>query len=363
MSNRASYTLRPRCYRSDKNGAIGEDISTLILDGLVKVDADAETPMTFTARTDGAGAIPAFSYVAPFLTVEWYDPELGVQSITEQVGLYVVMPPGETHTAVQAVGRIEGRDPTWVLKQDTLPTGLNVAAGANVVTTVKGLLTGAGFTRENIPAKSNTFLKKRAYEPGTSRLDAINDMLFRIGYYSLFADRQGILSSRPFRPLSREEPARRISSANGDVVNVVNLDPDPERLANRVTVIKTDAADDPLVVTRTNARPDSPVSTVNLGMVLGKKIEASNLDTTAELDALALKILEEGASMLTRIEVDTIPDPRFEVRDVVHVVISRDDGTLVADGRWWSDEVSCPFTPQAGAMKWRLNKLIEFEGV
>jgi hypothetical protein len=360
--NRASYTLRPCCYLADKNGAIGADVSTLILDGLVKVDADAETPMTFTARTDGAGAIPAFSWVAPFLTVEWYDPEIGVQSITEQVGLYVVLPPGETHTAVQAVGRIEGRDPTWVLKQDTLPTGLNVAAGANVVTTVKGLLTGAGFTRENIPAKSNTFLKKRAYEPGTSRLDAINDMLFRIGYYPLWCDRSGVPTSRPFRTLSNEEPARRISSANGDVVRTVEIDPDPERLANRVTVIKSDASEDPIVVTVSNNRADSPVSIPNLGMTIGKKIEASNIDTVAEATALAMKTLEEGAAVFTRLSVSTIPDPRFEVRDVVHAVISRDDGHLIADGRWFCDEVSLGFTPGQGAQTWRIGKLVPFEG-
>lgn len=360
MPNYASYRLKPRCYRSDLNGGIGEDVSALILSGTVKVDSDAEVPMVFTAQTTDSDAFPAFSFVAPFLTVEWFDPDVGGWvSITEQVGLYVVMPPGETHTAAQGMGRIEGRDLCWRLKQDSTAGG-SYAAGANVIDGVVSDLTSRGFTRVNIPASSRTFAKKRAYDPGTDWLTSINDRLYRAGYYPLWFDRQGVPTSRPYRTLGKEEPARTISSANGDVVNVVTLDTDAERLCNRVTVIRNDGAGDPIFTTKTNSRMDSPVSTVNLGLTLGKVIEASNLETQADADALALRTLEEGASVLTRLAVDTIPDPRFDVRDVVELAIVRDDGTSVAGGKWRSDEVSIGFVPGAGAMNWRLNRLRPF---
>jgi hypothetical protein len=360
MPNFATYSLIPHCYRSDKNGAIGEDVSALILSGSVTVDADAEVPMTFTAQTTDPDAFPAFSWLAPFLTVSWWNPDDGDVSITEQVGLYQIMPPGETHTAVQGMGRIEGRDPCWLLKQWTTTSATNYAAGANVIASVVSALNARGFDRVNIPASSRTFTKKRAYDPGTDWLTIINDLLYRAAHYPLFFDRQGVPSSRPYRTLGKEEPARTISSRNGDVVNVVTLDTDPERLCNRVVVIRNDAAGDPIYLVRTNARADSPVSTVNLGITIGKTIEASNLETSAEAEALAMKTLEEGASVLTRLSVDTIPDPRFDVRDVVELSIVRDDGSAVADGKWRSDEVEIGFVPGQGAMRWRLNRLRPF---
>jgi hypothetical protein len=316
--------------------------------------------MTFAAETTDPDAFPAFSYLAPFLTVEWWDPDEGAfVSITEQVGLFIVMPPGETHTNVRPMGRIEGRDLCWRLQQDT-SAGASYAAGANVIGSIVTDLAARGFNRTNIPASSRTFTKRRAYDPGTDWLTSINDRLFRAGYYPLAMDRQGVPTSRPYRTLGKEEPARTISSANGDVVETITLDTDPERLCNRCTVIRNDAAGDPIYLTRTNSRADSPVSTVNLGLTLGKTIEASNLETSAEAEALALKTLEEGASVLTRLAVSTIPDPRFEVRDVVKLAIVRDDGSTVASGYWRVDEVELGFVPGQGAQRWRCNKLHRF---
>jgi hypothetical protein len=348
MPNFASYTLKPRCYRADRNNRLGEDVSTLILDGTVTVNADDETPMSFSGTVTDPAAIPAFTWFAPFLTVSWWDPEQIDQAIVEQVGLFIALPPGETHTAAQGMGRIEGRDPTWWLKQATMASGASYAAGANVVDSVKADLAALGFTRANIPAKANTFSKKKAFDPGTPWLDSINDRLHRCGCYPLWCDRQGVPTSRPIRKLYREEPVRRIESANGDVVNTVTLDTDTDRLCNRVTVVRNDAAGDPLFSTKTNSRADSPVSTVILGITIGKVIEASNIDTQAEADALALKTLEEGASVLTRLSVDVVPDPHFDVRDVVRLDIRRDDGTVVADGKWLCDQIEIGFTPRQG---------------
>jgi hypothetical protein len=372
MPNYASVTLRPRCYRSTQNGGLLDDVSSFVIDGTVRVDADAETPMTFAATVTDPSAFPALTWIAPTLTVEWWDPnENATVSITEQVGVYIVMPLGESHTANQGIGRIDGRDGTWVLKAAATQFGLGIASGTNVVTAVKSRLSSAGFTRSNIPAHPATFPKKVAPDAGTPLLDLVNGWLHRIGYDPLWFDRQGVPTSAPYRSPRKEQPARTISSANGDVVNTVTLDTDIGRLCNRVTVVRNDADGDPVFVTKTNDRADSPVSTVSLGLLIAKTIEASNIDSQAVADALATKTLEQGASVWTRLAVDTIPDPRFDVRDVIELDVRRDDGTVIADGRWYSDEVELPFRPsdpsssgggtqEGRPMRWRLNRLLPF---
>ena len=41
--------------------------------------------------------------------------------------------------------------------------------------------------------------------------------------------------------------------------------------------------------------------------------------------------------------------------------IERDEGTDVASGKWFVDQVQIGFTPGQGAMNWRCNKLVVFE--
>ena len=354
----------PQCYLADKNNRMGDEITAYVNRGQVSLDANNDVPMTVDIELNRTDIVSGFTWVAPFVAITYWDRTLETDvTIREQVGLYIVMPPGESHTAGAGVANITGYDPTWVLQQSVLANGYTAQKGENVVKAMRSLVQDAGFTRVNIPAKSNTFRKKRAYDPGVTRLEVLNDMAMRIGYYPMWADRQGVISSAYIRSLIKEEPSRTISSNDGHVVDVVTIEQDAERLCNRVVVYKASTNDDdaPILVTMENQRPESPVSTVNLGIILGKKIEGSNIDTIAEAKALARQTLEEGASVLTRLSVSTLPDPRFGVRDVITAVITRDDGKKVARGMWWVDQVSIGFTPQDGAQTWRLNRLEEWE--
>jgi hypothetical protein len=364
MVKQGSYRLKPRAYLSDKNNGAGDGISTLILDGTVKVNANNDIPMSFTGTMMDPNSINDFAWIAPYLTLDYNDQELGLVSQTEQQGLFIVMPPGETHTSVDGTGSIVAYDPCWILKQNTIPNALNFTTGQNIVTSIKSVITGAGFAanRVSIPAKGNNFGKDRSFDPGTPRLDIINELLMLVGYYPLATDRFGIFNSRGFRTLQKEEPIHKISSALGDVVDTVTLDPDPERLCNRCSVSKNDAAGDPVWYTKDNTRLDSPVSIPNMdGVVFGKKIEASNVDTLEEAKALVQKTLEEGASYVKRITVATLPFLEWDIRDVVHLVIFSDSGLEIASDRWWVDSLEVNFVPNARPMVWTCNKLFKFD--
>jgi hypothetical protein len=359
--------LAPQCYLSTKNNDLGDEITPYVKSGKVSLDANNDVPMSLDMDLNREGIVPGFTWIAPFLSITYYDRELEADVVVrEQVGLFLVMPPGESHTAGSGTVNLTGYDPTWILQQSILPDGYTAQKGKNVVKAMREIVAGANFDRVNIPSKSNTFRKRRSYDPGTSRLEVLNDMAMRIGYYPLETDGQGVISSGYIRTLIKEHPARTISTANGDVVDTVTLEQDAERLCNRVVVFKADTNEDDdedtrILAVMENRRAKSPVSIDNLGIVLGKKIEGSNIDTAAEAKALARKTLEEGASVLTRLSVSTLPDPRFRARDVIRAEISRDDGTVVADGNFWVDQVTIGFTPNDGAMTWRLNRLEEWE--
>ena len=50
----------------------------------------------------------------------------------------------------------------------------------------------------------------------------------------------------------------------------------------------------------------------------------------------------------------------FTVQSIIELDIQRDDGYLVADGRWWWDELAMSFRDDNGTATWRLNRLQPF---
>jgi hypothetical protein len=163
------------------------------------------------------------------------------------------------------------------------------------------------------------------------------------------------------QPRSKVEPRRTIASADGEVVGVVEIETDAERLCNRVTVIGQDPTRDvPIVVTKENRRADSPASIQNLGFVKARLIEGSNIDTAAEATDLANTALEEGASVERRVSLATTPDPEFGFHETVRLAVSRDDGTEVLGGTWWWDQLRLGFGPSQMPQTWRLNKLVPY---
>jgi hypothetical protein len=359
LPNAGRYKVKGELYRSDRRGGLGEDLTAQVIGGEVSVDVAAEVPTTFTAQLLDPGAVPAFGWVRPFLRLSWWDPTTGEDAgVREPLGCFQVMPPGETHTAAMGTGTLDGRDGCWLLKQGALGGNKTYAVGDNVVAAVVALVEGAGF-KTHIPAAANTFRKKRTYDAGTPTLDVVNDLLMRVAYYPLWFDRDGVATSRKIRPRQKTRMRRTISSANGDVVGVVEIATDPERLCNRATCIVNDPdVEHTVFVTKSNHRASSPVSIENLGFVKAKVIEGMNVDSEAEALDLVNQALEDGASVQTRVSLATLPDAGFGFHETIWLEVARDDGTDVLSGSWWWSDLRIGFTPSQQPMVWTLNKLI-----
>ena len=359
--NAGRYKVKGELYLSDRTGTIGDDLTDQVIGGEVNVDVTAEVPMTFSAQLLDPGVVPAFAWVRPFLHLIWWNPDTGQdEGLREPLGCFQVMPPGEHHTAAMGTGTIDGRDGCWLLKQSALGGNKTYHVGDNVIASVVALVQAAGF-KTHIPGAANGFTKKRTYEVGTPTLDVINDLLMRCAYYPLWFDRHGVAMSRKIQPRQKTQMRRTIASSNGDVVGVVDIETDPERLCNRATCVVNDPDRPNLFVTKTNNRASSPVSVPNLGFVKAKLIEGSNVDSVAEATALVNQALEDGASVATRVALSTLPDPGFGFHETIWLDIARDDGAQIVTGSWWWDKIQIGFTPRQQPQVWSLNKLVAWE--
>jgi hypothetical protein len=362
MPRVGNVQIKPTLWRATKLNEFREDITRYVSSGRVTYDEDRAIKMSFAVKVSDPEVIdPYRDFLAPVLTLVYPDGEV----ITEQVGLYAVAPPKQSASTQLTRGDLDGRDLTWLLSVDTLTAPYTVTAGTNRIEAVRIVLNAMGLTRHVIADSPLTFDSDTTWPPDTSKLDLVNDILGGTGFYTLYMLRDGYLASMPWRDMESVQPAVSYATpALGKVrvIRTVEIDPDPGRIVNQVTVIRDDPAKDPLIAFGVNDNPASPVSTVTLGITIGRTIKDQNIASQSEADKLVARTLQEAASVYTRLKLTTTPDPSRNPHEVYELAISNAAG-IVAEGVWWCTGWSVGFTPSDGPMTHDLNKLVPYRTV
>ena len=363
MRRAGSVQITPRLYRATITGEIREDISSIVTSGKVTYDQDRDIQMSFSSLVRDPSAIEGYQdFLAPYLTLTYSDG----YSITEPLGLYVAVPPKRDAMPQFTRGTIDGRDLTWLLASDTVDGPYTITAGTNRVEAVRAILDGMGL-RHSIPDTALTFAGDETWAPGTRKLRLVNDVLLGTNMYAIYMRRDGWLTSMAGQRLSSVEPAVRYAAPAEDRVRVVrsqSIEPDMSKVFNKITVVRDDPSKTALYAVAINDDPESPVSTTSLGMTLAppEPIRNQHIATQAEADALALRYLEEAASVYTKITLNTTPDPSRNPHEVYELAVSNRAGA-VAEGKWWCGGWQIGFTPADGPMRHDLRKLVPFEAV
>lgn len=356
-AQRGVVALVPTLYRCDSSGAVLADLTDLVTGGKVTCNLDAPQPLVFTATLRLPLALTPFvDYVQPWLQVGWADGTV----IRAPIGFYAVPPPPKTHQSGYSLATIDGRDLTWLLASRTFRDGYSVGAGANLASALQSVVTGAGITRQTIPASSATAASAISWPPGTTRLKVANDLAAGLGWYDLSTDTAGYVTSQPALALDQVGVSAIYSSGAGSrVVGQIDETPDLSRLANVVTVRRVQANSPTLSSTAVNSSPANPTSTAVIGE-WARTFDEPGLADQVTADALARRYLSEGASYSRGLRLRTAPDPTAGVHDVVALEASNPDG-VVATGAWWRRGWVLGFTPKDGPMEHTLNRVEAYQ--
>lgn len=147
---------------------------------------------------------------------EWVQPlrhrvrvEATINSETMPLGMYMI--DMEDHAYRQRRGRHEITllDQLQSPQQTKLIAPYAVGKGANIVQTAVNVLAACGETRVAVTPSTATLSAPLVWEPATSRLQVINDLLAAAGYWGLRTDASGYFVFAPYvlpenRPVVRE---------------------------------------------------------------------------------------------------------------------------------------------------------------
>ena len=213
-----------------------------------------------------------------------------------------------------------------VIAEDTVEDRYSVPAGMPIIGRVVTLIQSTGETRIAVTDSAVTLTSGLTWEPGTSKLTIINDLLQAAGYWSLWCDGGGLFRVEPYvdpasRPVAHTFEHGEASIYYPDWTH----DQDLASVPNRVVAWREgDDEEPPLIGISTNEDPESAYSYQARGRWITHVEEGVEAETQQVIDQFAARKLRDLMSPVSRLEVG-------------HGMIPLDPNNLVefipADGR------------------------------
>jgi hypothetical protein len=229
------------------------------------------------------------------------------------MGTFLLAQPSRDVDTVGKPISTDGYD--WLLKLTEAKSSARVASTDFAgVTTYYGLITSllsaAGFTSANIAYDTRVLPTPFEWEPGTSYLQMINDLLAGLNFTPLVVDAFGVPTSKAYVDPGKASPIWQYVRDNTSVIidesTIVELD--VFDLPNQWSGDVSEPEQTPLVYVKTNAEPSSPYSTVNRGRIITRVLTSQELGKPADLaslQAIVDRIAAEASQQYEQIEFST----------------------------------------------------------
>lgn len=301
---------------NNNNVKIGE---VPMLSGAVRFNslAQIKRTATFSLQEEDGRAIDYLNHrIRPVMLLGQAEHPLGV---------FLLPSPARKVRGLSVYRDIAGYDVTQILLEDRFTGRYYLPAGTEYIEAVKRIVNSAGLPNLTIPVSTAVLTRDREYQAGTSKLDAINELLRECNYTSLWADAAGQLRAAPYVQPSLRQPD---ISYLDDGQSCIIADSEGEELdifaIPNVFVVTSSSPDGgELSATYVNDNPLSPTSTVRRHRQIVDYREISDIAGIEELDAYVKRIAYAAGTAYSTITFDTPLIPVHSYATTLYIVSSK----------------------------------------
>lgn len=302
----------------NSSGTIVRDALPNVMAGSVEQSWLADIKRTAKFTVQDQGIINYLSdRVQPFCRLHL--PPYGAKDWVEwPQGVFLVdSPTRKARPSSNVTREVDGFDLLKLYADDCPPGRYGVAAGVNVITAVTTLL---GSVSKTVTPTTSTLPVAKEWEPGTSKLRIINDLLDMINYASLSFDEEGQAIVKPYQaPGTRTQEWVYADDQYGLVVPEVDQTLDLGSVANQWVLTRSDPDLPEITATYTNTDPGSLTSTVRRGRTITDfRLEEEAVDATV-LAAKVLRLAFEASQVYEALEFSTALMPLHGGDDVYRI--------------------------------------------
>ncbi len=260
------------------------------------------------------------------------------------LGTFSLATPDRLLDEVGVVTReVEAYDLLVVLNDDKTTDRYSVAAGVAYTTALATVATGAGLAYAITPS-ALTLPAAMEWEPGTTKLRVVNDLLSAINYKSATINELGVLLCQPYqspttRPTEYVYADGSASVRRGGTRQGLDL----FSVANRWVLVKSEPDQTALTSTYTNADPLSPTSTASRGRTIVDFRTEQDAADQSTLDAKAARLAFEASQVFEAVDFETAAMPMHGDADLLRLELP---GLAIA-ARYVEQTWSLPLTTGA----------------
>lgn len=249
------------------------------------------------------------------------------------LGLFTVLPPSQSITSAQTWLQFQLPEVTQLLVDASFTTTYTAAAGASYIATIRDIVSTADLPTTlpvQIVDPGTTIPATLTWEYGTSRLQAINDLLDAISYFPLWSDENGTLRSSEIPDWNTVTPSATFDATKPQTTIAIDLSEtaDISQAYNQVLVVGEDPRRNVVTGFYENTNPESQVSTVNWHPKLQVIKDSSVPDTSTALRK-AKAAAQQAARIYTELQMNTLAWPVSQDHDVYEVTYQSTDTGLV----------------------------------
>lgn len=299
------------------NNMLIEDLDNVIA-GKVEQNwlNDIKRTATFTIRDTGNidfladHIMPrARLHLQPYGPEDWVEWPLGVFLLSS--------PKRKAESTGLVIREVQGFDQLQFFADDAPPNRYTIAKNANIINAVSALIGTGGSTGKVVTPNTATMDVARSWDPGTTRLRIINDLLARVNYNSLSFNEVGQAVVSPY--ITPDKRAAEWIYADDDfglLVPGAEQTLDLGSVPNQVTLVCSDPDRPLMVATATNNNPASPVSTVRRGRVIERVDQEQDAPNLLYLQAKAQIALVRASQIYESVDFETALNPLHSGNDV-----------------------------------------------
>ena len=216
------------------------------------------------------------------------------------LGEYVVRGGEQKNTPLGESLTLDLYDKTFIPASDAVEGTYTVAEGANIGSAVRALLESSGETNIVLDPTNAVTRSAMVWEPGTSKLRIINDLLDAAGYMSLWCDYGGAYRLSPYTPPKQRPIAYEFVPSDTAIHTPEWAREQDAKIPNKIICVSQESGDQPAMrAIALNEDPESPYSFQNQGQWIAEVHTGVEAATQAVLDAHAQRLLANAVSSAT----------------------------------------------------------------
>ena len=342
-------------WATDRNGQRRADLSEYFISGKVEMNVDRNASiLTFNCELSNPELVNKYAdWLQPILHIDFDD---GTPPVEKRFGLFGTRTPPGRRTIEYYTGTFECDDLTRLLSLSAYSVPNEVASGADIIDEVGNTLEEVGITNYRFPNITRLAPKDLTYPIGTTRLEKINALLDIMGWYNIYMDLDGFMTSGPIVSIDQKQPVATITDRmlGAPIEDRTN----DETLANAVIVVKDDPAEAPLSSTIFNIDLTSPTSIYNAPFgIFYRVVKVTEPETQTEINKLAAAYLAESRSFYQTATMVTYPELLFGIHETCRLDLT---GKMQAlNGIWWIRTWSLGFTPGEAVITAEINRITD----